>query len=126
MEVIHSNGAGYYFKRAVNDDSNSPVSTIRRGREIVHRVTNPDLVGNPTEHQIEDYANQLLRELSSLEYTVSYTHGYCPVRLGDCVRLNYERAGIVDTKAKVIRQSIKCEPGCPVTEKAVFTAKLWR
>lgn len=126
VEVIHSNGAGYYFKRAVNDDSNSPVSTIRRGREIVHRVTNPDLVGNPTEHQIEDYANQLLRELSSLEYTVSYTHGYCPVRLGDCVRLNYEKAGIVDTKAKVIRQSIKCEPGCPVTEKAVFTAKLWR
>ena len=110
----------------MNDDSNSPVSTVRRGREIVHRVTNPDLVGNPTEHQIEDYANQLLRELSSLEYTVSYTHGYCPVRLGDCVRLNYERAGIVDTKAKVIRQSIKCEPGCPVTEKAVFTAKLWR
>lgn len=126
VEVIHSNGAGYYFERAVNDDPSSPVSTVRRGREIIHRVTNPDLVGDPTEHQIKDYANQLLRELSSLEYTVSYTHGYCPVRLGDCVRLNYTRAGIVDIKAKVISQSIKCEPGTPVTEKAVFTAKLWR
>ena len=126
VEVIHSNGAGYYFVRAVNDDSNSPTSTVRRGREIVHRVSDPDLVGNPTESQVHDYANQLLRELSVLEYTVSYTHGYCPVRLGDCVRLNYSRAGITDVKAKVISQSIRCEPGCPVTEKAVFTAKLWR
>lgn len=125
VEVIHSNGAGYYYVRAVNDDPDSVTSTVSRGREIVHRVNDPDLVGDPTESQVKDYANQLLRELSVLEYTVSYTHGYCPVRLGDCVRLDYSRAGIKDVKAKVISQSIKCEPGCPVTEKAVFTTKLW-
>lgn len=125
VEVIHSNGAGYYFVRAVNDDPNSVTSTVQRGREIIHRVNNPDLVGDPTESQVQDYAKQLLRELSVLEYTVSYTHGYCPVRLNDCVRLNYTRAGITDIKAKVVSQTIKCEPGCPVTEKAVFTAKLW-
>ena len=66
-----------------------------------------------------------MKDLSTIEYTVSYTHGYCPVRLGDCVRLNYKAAGITDIKAKVISQSIKCEPGCPVSEKAVFTTKLW-
>ena len=126
VEVIHSNGAGYYFVRAVNDDPNSITSTVSRGREIIHRVNNPDLVGKPTESQVKDYANQLLRELSVLEYTVTYTHGYCPVRLGDCVRLNYARAGITNIKAKVISQTIKCEPGCPVTEKAVFTTRLWR
>ena len=126
VEVIHSNGAGYYFVRAVNDDPNSVTSTVSRGREIIHRVNNPDLVGKPTESQVKDYANQLLRELSVLEYTVTYTHGYCPVRLGDCVRLNYVRAGITNIKAKVISQTIKCEPGCPVTEKAVFTTRLWR
>lgn len=126
VEVIHSNGAGYYYVRAVNDDPDSVTSTVQRGREIIHRVSDPDLVGDPTQSQVEDYANQLLRELSVLEYTVSYTHGYCPVRLGDCVRLNYARAGINNVKAKVISQTIKCEPGCPVTEKAVFTAKLWR
>lgn len=126
VEVIHSNGAGYYFVRAVNDDPNSVTSTVSRGREIIHRVNNPDLVGKPTERQVKDYANQLLRELSVLEYTVTYTHGYCPVRLGDCVRLNYARAGITNIKAKVISQTIKCEPGCPVTEKAVFTTRLWR
>lgn len=126
VEVIHSNGAGYYFVRAVNDDPNSVTSTVSRGREIIHRVNNPDLVGKPTESQVKDYANQLLRELSVLEYTVTYTHGYCPVRLGDCVHLNYARAGITNIKAKVISQTIKCEPGCPVTEKAVFTTRLWR
>lgn len=125
VEVVYSNGTDNYYARVVNDDDNSPISTVNRGREIIHRVTNPGLSGDPTEDQIKEYANLLLRELSTLEYTVSYTHGYCPVRLGDCVRLNYERAGITDIKAKVISQSIKCEPGCPVTEKAVFTTKLW-
>lgn len=125
VEVIHSNGGGYYYARVVNDDTNSPVSTVNRGREIVHRVTDPDMIGNPTGSQIQEYAEQLLRELSTLEYTISYTHGYCPVRLGDCVRINYSRAGLVDVKAKVISQTIKCEPGCPVSEKAVYTKKLW-
>lgn len=125
VEVIYSNGEDSYYAKVVNNDPNSPISTVNRGREIPHRVTNPDL-GNPTENQIQEYAEQLLRDLSTLEYTISYTHGYCPVRIGDCVRLNYTRAGLSGIKAKVISQSIKCEPGCPVTEKAVFTAKLWR
>lgn len=126
VEVIYSRGAHHYFSRVVNDDSNSPTSTINRGREIIHRVTNPEMNGDPSSSQIDEYAERLLKELSSIEYTISYTHGYCPVNVGDCVRINYERAGITDIKAKVISQSIKCEPGCPVTEKAVFTAKLWR
>lgn len=125
VEVIYSNGSDYYHARVVNDDSNSPTSTVNRGREIVYRVTDPDLAGDPTERQIQKYAEQLLRELSSLEYTITYTHGYCPVRVGDCVRLNYSRAGFSEIKARVISQTIKCEPGCPVTEKAVFTTKLW-
>lgn len=125
VEVVYSNGGDYYYSRVVNDDSNSPISTVNRGREIVHRVTDPDLIGNPTENQIKEYAEQLLRELSTLEYTISYSHGYCPVRIGDCVRLNYTRAGLTDVKAKVISQTINCTPGCRVTEKAVFTKKLW-
>lgn len=126
VEVVYSNGRDYYYSRVVNDDSNSPTSTVSRGREIIYRVTDPKLSGNPTEGQIEKYAEQLLRELSTLEYTITYTHGYYPVRIGDCVRLNYERAKLTNVKAKVISQSIKCEPGCPVTEKAIYTTKLWR
>ena len=125
VEVVYSQGTGNYYARAVNDDPNSPISTVNRGREIIHRITDPNTIGNPTKNQISKYAEQALRDLSSIEYTVSYTHGYYPVRLGDCVRLNYERAGITDVKARVISQTIKCEPGCPVTEKAIFTTKLW-
>lgn len=126
VEVVYSTGHEYLYSRIVNDDKNSPVSTVKRGREIVHRVTDVQLPGIASQNQIDEYAVSLLKELSSVEYTVTYTHAYCPVRLGDCVRLNYERAGIVDVKAKIISQSIKCEPGCPVEEKAVFTTKLWR
>lgn len=126
VEVIYTNGEINYHTRIVNDDPNSPISTVNRGREVVYRETDPNVIGDPTENRIDEYAKQLLRDLSTIEYTITYTHGYCPVRLGDCVRLNYTRAGIKNVKAKVISQSIKCEPGCPVTEKAVFTNKLWR
>ena len=125
VEVIYSDANEYYHAIAVNDDPNSPTSTVNRGRHILYRVTNPSALGDPTEDQVQIYANRLLKELSTIEYTVTYTHGYCPVRLGDCVRLNYGRAQLKGVKAKVISQSIKCEPGCPVTETAVFTTKLW-
>lgn len=125
VEVIYSNAQYYYYAKVVNDDPNSPTSTVNRGREIPHTVTNPELYGIPNQAQIDEYAERILRELSTLEYTVSYRHGYCPVRIGDCVRLNYSRAGLNDIKAKVISQTIKCEPDCPVDEKAVITVKLW-
>lgn len=125
VEVIYSNGHDYFYSKVVNDDPNSPTSTVNRGREIIHRETNPSAIGNPTGEQIKNYATQLLKNLSSLEYRVTYTHAYCPVRIGDCVMLNYEKAGIKNIKAKVVSQSIKCEPGCPVTETAVFTNRLW-
>ena len=89
VEVIYSDGTEYYYGRAVNDDPSSPISTINRGREITHRESNPSMLGNPSQRRIQEYAENLLKELSSLEYTVTYTHGYCPVRIGDCVRLNY-------------------------------------
>ena len=126
VEVIYSNGTEYYYGKAVNDDVSSPISTVNRGRQITHRESNPSLLGSPNQARIQEYAENLLKELSSLEYTVTYTHGYCPVRVGDCVRLNYSRAGINGIKAKVISQNINCESGCPVTEKAVFTTELWR
>lgn len=126
VEVIYSNGRDNYYARAVNDDPNSPISTVSRGREIIHRVTDPGFIGEPTQKQVDEHAEQLLRELSSVEYTVTYTHGYCPVRLRDCVRLNYTKGGFNGIKAKVISQNIKCGAGCLVSEKAVFNMKLWR
>lgn len=125
VEVIYSNGTEHYQSRVVNNDENSPISTINRGREIIYRDTNPRISGQPTKEQIDAYAKRLLKALSSIEYTITFKHGYCGVRLGDCIRLNYARAGINNVKAKIISQSIKCEPGCSVKEKAVFTTRLW-
>lgn len=126
VEVVYSYGGVYKEVVAKNEDPNSPTSIGNRGRIIPYRETNPSLSGYVTDEQIQAYAERLLKELSTVVYTVSYTHGYCPVRLGDCVRLNYEKAGIVNVKAKVISQNINCTPGCPVSEKAVFINKLWR
>lgn len=125
VEVSYSHSAGKLESRVENHDPDSPTSIENRGREIVRRITDLNMVGVPTQAMIDEYARQTLKELSSVVYSVVYTHGYCPVRLGDCVRLNYERAGLIDIKGKVISQTIKCEPGCPVTEKAVFLTKLW-
>lgn len=126
VEVIYSSGHSNYYARVVNDDPNSPLSTVSRGREIVHRVTNPDKIGDPTKNQVDEYAMQVLRELSSLQYKLTYTHGFCPVRVGDCILLNYERSGLKNIKAKVISQTIRCSSGCEVSETAVFTNNLWR
>lgn len=125
VEVIYSDGDYCYQTELINDDPNSPISTVNRGRKVIYRETNPSLIGDPTENKIDEYAKQLLRNLSTLEYTISYSHGYCPVRTGDCVRLNYSKAGLYGVKAKVISQTITCEPGCPVTETAIYTTKLW-
>lgn len=130
VEVTYTNEGDsevvQYFAEAENNDLDSPTSIPRRGRKIVHRVTDPEFVGVPTKAQVQEYADNLLKELSTVAYSITYTHGYCPVHLGDCVRLNYTKAGLTNIKAKVISQSIECEPGCPVTETAIFTKELWR
>lgn len=126
VEVIYSNGNSSYYAVAVNDDPNSPISTVSRGRKVTYRDTNPSLYGSPTEAQTQEYAERLLKEFSTLECKITYSHGYCPVRLNDCVRLNYTRAGLTDVKARVIKQSIECGTSCKVTETAIYTTKLWR
>jgi len=80
--------------------------------------------GLPTQEMIDEYAKRILKEKSTVTYSLSYTHSYCPVRIGDCVRINYEKAGLKDIKAKVISQTIKCSTGCQVSEKAEYTVEL--
>ena len=127
VEVIYTgtNNSVNYHAKAVNDDPNSPTSIISRGREIVYRDTDPDISGIPTTAMLQEYAERLLKKLSSIECTITYTHGYNGVRVGDCVRMNYSRAEITDIKAKVTKQTIECDTAGKVTETAVFTKQLW-
>lgn len=126
VEVVCSTGTEVYYAKVKNEDPNSPTSIQARGREIIYRDTSPNLPGFPTKEQIDEYAENLLKTLNSVEYKISYSHGYCPVRVGDCVRLNYTKAGLIGIKAKVISQNIKCDSGCTVSETAIFTKNLWK
>ena len=131
VEVIYSGqdatgGTLILYSTAVNDNPDSPVSTVARGRKVVYRETSTSIDGIPNQEYLDLYADSLLKELSSVQHKISYSHGYCPVRYGDCVRLNYERAGIKNVKAKVITQDIDCTSGCKVTETAIYTTNLWK
>ena len=125
VEVYARYNGELFHSIAKNDDPASPTSIVNRGRKIVYRITDPGLPGIPTQEQIDDYAKDVLSEASSLEYTITFTHGYYPCRPGDCVRLNYKRAGLQDIKAKIISQNITCDSGVKVKTTAVFTKKLW-
>lgn len=113
------------YSRVVNDSEDSIASTKSRGREIIYRDTNPSVVASLTQQQLNEYAKNLLKTLSSVEFTLTYRHGYCPVKVGDCVLLNYERAGIFNTKAVITRQSMSLTAGLQVEETAVYTQQLW-
>lgn len=126
VEVVYSSNEHVYTARVVNKSRDSVVSTVNRGREILYRDVSPSFAGVPSKAEVQEYAENLLETLSSVQCTLTYTHGYCPVKLKDCVLLNYERAGLKNIKAQVIKQSISCTPGCPVEETAVYTKNLWR
>lgn len=106
LEVIYSENDQYLTATAVNDDENSLVSTVNRGRIVFERVENPSSLGAPTQGELQEYTEELLKKKSEVECTVSYKHGYNGVRIGDCVRLNYTRAGYNGIRAKVIQQKI--------------------
>lgn len=125
VEAIYSSGNQTLYSRVVNDAADSPISTVNRGREITHRTTDPSIMGLPNQAKLDEFAMKTLKDMSVLQCTLTYKHGYCPVNIGDCVTLNYKSANIENVKARVISQSISCVPGCPVTETAIFTKKLW-
>lgn len=123
--VVYSSSDLYFTAVAKNTDPNSPTSILSRGREIEYWDTNPSVLGNPTEEMITQYANDLLKAKSTVQYKVTYDHGYCPVRLGDCVRIDYPKLGLNGVKAKVTSQTINCGTGCKVSETAVYTKRYW-
>lgn len=125
VEVLYSTDGGFKFATAENNDTSSIVSIPNRGRRIVHRESNPKSLINPTQEELDAYAKSVLDSASTATCSVTYKHGYCPVRVGDCVLLNYRRAGLNYVKARVTSQTIVCQAGCEVTEKATYTTKLW-
>ena len=134
MEVLYVGDKNMPAIRVVvkNEDENSVVSTVARGREIVRRYTINNIAAplntqsyDAVYAQVEAQAYKLLEASSTIQKTISYSHGYCNVKVGDMVMLNYTRAGMNNVRAKVTSQRISCKPGCQVDETAVYTKKLW-
>lgn|GEM_PF-703325 len=122
VEVLVSTSSTLFKVQCVNDDPSSNVSTVKRGRIKRERVNNPE--GVTTKEQAQVYARSKLRELSCSEREVTYTHGYCPVRLGDGVRLYYGEYSL-DCDLKVKRQVIRCRTDLEVEETGTYTEVLW-
>ena len=115
-----------------NEDPTSIVSIPARGRKIAKRFTITNIAAPVNDYseaavraQVIAQAERLLEAASTINKTISYSHGYCDVKVGDTVLINYERAGVTGIRAKVVSQRISCKPGCQVDEQAVYTKKLW-
>lgn len=74
---------------ARDDDENSPLSTVNRGREIWHVEDGVNLAENDT---LAEYARRLLTKLQDVKETLSYTRAYVPdIGVGDVIRLRYNQ-----------------------------------
>lgn len=124
VEVVYSKDNANIYAIVKNTNSSSPTSISSRGREIVQRISDPEFSSTPTKSELKAYAKKVLDDNNDVVYKISYTHGYCPVRVGDCVMLNYERAGIHNVIARVVSQRISCVTGCTVEETAVYTKSI--
>lgn len=123
-QVVYSNDSLTLSGTAINDDPDSIVSTVSRGRRVMQRDTSPDVTGTPDQATISALAEKGLREASMCDRTLTYTHGFNGVVPFGCVHLSYDRAGI-DSKALVKSQSIACDSACSVEETAVYKERLW-
>ena len=63
------------------------------------RDTSPDIVGRPSQEYLDEYAVKKLRDLSISSTRLLSLMGSCPVRVGDCVMLDYRRFGLNQVKS---------------------------
>ena len=99
---------------ARDDDPESPLSTVNRGREIWDQEESVDLGDGES---IGAYAIRRLKELQNAAATVSYKRRFHPdIRPGDVVRLHYPEQEI-DGRFVVNSQSITLGPGAPTSEE---------
>ena len=125
-EVVWNNGGRTVVGRAVNDDPNSNVSTVARGYEVILRLENPDeLQSGCTQKTADLVALQKLIEASKIERIITISHGWCPVTVGDPVRVSYESAGIFGL-GTVQSMDFEVGTGMTSTTKVSVSQNVWR
>lgn len=105
---------------ARDDDPNSVLSTLSRGREIWVTEENPTLNTGETATQ---YVNRRLKEEQTVVMKVSYNRRYFPdITVGDKIKLNYPPQGVTGT-FKITSHSFELNYGAMVSEDANKTGE---
>lgn len=113
---------GAAIATAVNDDPNSPVSTVARGRYVDVVDKSPRRVNGET---LAAYAARKLRGASVVGRTRTYTREFWPgVHPYSIVRGSLESAGL-GGDMRVESQGVDLSHGISVTEKASEGVVLW-
>lgn len=100
-----------------DDNPDSKLSTVSRGREIWAEEASVTLGNNES---LGSYAIRRLKELQSPSRTVSYSRRFDPnVTVGDIVKINHPEIGINGT-FKVTSQKLELSYGCRTEEQAVI------
>ena len=81
------------YAEARDDDPDSPLSTVNRGREVWYEDTDVFLNSNET---LAEYSQRMLKEYQRTATNISYSRRYYPnVYPGDVVRLNYAAQNVM-------------------------------
>ena len=100
---------------ARDDDPNSALSTVSRGREIWVTEENPTLNSGETATQ---YVKRRLKEEQTAIMKVSYNRRFYPdVTVGDCVNMNYPAQKVTGT-FRISSSSFSLNYGATVSEDA--------
>lgn len=106
---------------AVNDDPNSPISTVSRGYFVDEVDDSPVLVNGET---LSGYAARKLREASHIEEEWKYKREYAPGVLPySIVRASIDGA---EGDLRVDSQTLTCDHGISIEETAVKEVSLWQ
>ena len=101
---------------ARDDDEESPLSTVSRGREIWMEETNCTL---NTDEGISEYAVRRLKEEQSPSREISYNRRFFPdLYIGDMVRIHYPGQNI-DSDFRITSQQIELGYGARTAEGAI-------
>lgn len=101
---------------ARDDNPNSPLSTVNRGREVWFEDTDVNLNNNET---LADYAKRMLKTYQQVSTTISYDRRYWPnVYPGDIIGLNYPAQNI-SGEFLISSQTITLGPNAKTSEEVI-------
>lgn len=104
------------YSVARDDDPDSPLSTVSRGREIWYEDSSVYLQDKET---LAEYANRMLKQSQQVATTVSYTRRFNPnVNVSDVIRLGYN-AQKINGKYLVTSQTITLGYSAKTSEEVI-------